>query len=46
MTAHGRSEAVIPPWGDGPQGKGGDTTAHGRSEAVIPPWGDGPQGSQ
>ena len=36
MSAHGRSEALIPPWGDGAQRHGGMMTAHGRSEAHIP----------
>jgi len=36
MSAHGRSEALAPPWGDGTQCQGGATSAHGRSEALIP----------
>jgi hypothetical protein len=36
MSAHGRSEALAPPWGDGAQRQGGTMSAHGRSEALIP----------
>jgi hypothetical protein len=36
MSAHGRSEALAPPSGDGAQRQGGTTTAHGCSEALIP----------
>jgi hypothetical protein len=36
MSAHGRSEALSPPWGDGAQRQGGTISAHGRSEALIP----------
>jgi hypothetical protein len=32
MSAHGRSEALIPPWGDGAQRQGGALIAHGRSD--------------
>jgi hypothetical protein len=36
MIAHGRSEAVIPPRGDGAQRQGGDMSTHGRSEVRFP----------
>jgi hypothetical protein len=36
MSAHGRSEALIPPWGDGAQRQGVTISAHGRSEALVP----------
>ena len=36
MSAHGCSEALAPPWGDGAQRQGGTMSAHGRSEALIP----------
>jgi hypothetical protein len=36
MSARGRSEALIPPWGDGAQRQGGTLIAHGRSEALVP----------
>jgi len=39
MSAHGRSEALIP----SAQREGSPMSAHGRSEALSPPWGDGAQ---
>jgi hypothetical protein len=36
MSAHGRSETLIPPWGDGAQRQGGTISAHGHSEALNP----------
>jgi hypothetical protein len=36
MSAHGRSEALAPPRGDGAQRQGGTMSAHVRSEALIP----------
>ena len=36
MSAHGRSEALALPQGDGAQRQGGTTGAHSRSEGLIP----------
>ena len=36
MSAHGRSEALIPLGGTARSAEGGTKSAHGRSEALIP----------